>query len=437
VWSLVSGVGVFFMGCGLSVYHGVASLWHPAEINNANVPIALGILAVNLALECYSMQVAYKEIKREAAKSDMTVRVGAVGANEWPCTLFVPMKVHLFRPVVTGIHTVLVTHRRPIAAGPAPTTLHSPRSDQSIVLYCTAQEYIKRAPDPMNIGVFLEDAAALTGIGLAALGMGLASYTHSPVFDAAGMALAGHHAHAHRPPTATSAGGSDRKLLARMAAMNRRLCPLRCLEHWLPYACILARMLSARDHRGGDDAGRAGGVPCQAQHRDIDVQERPGRQDEGALAGVYLLALRNPISWTHFLMQQVVEYLMRDPSVLSVHDVKTIMIGPDIARFKAEIHYNPNTIANKYFNAHNNLPEVWRMLPRTTRMQLFRNSSRFVLTLQITNAIRSAKTDQELQEILVRYSSHFYSTLAAEVARLEGEIRRTFPEFKFLGLEVL
>jgi hypothetical protein len=70
-------------------------------------------------------------------------------------------------------------------------------------------------------------------------------------------------------------------------------------------------------------------------------------------------------------------------------------------------------------------------------MQLFRNSSRFVLTLQITTAIRSAKTDQELQEILVRYSSHFYSTLAAEVARLEGEIRRTFPEFKFLGLEVL
>jgi zinc transporter 9 len=65
-------------------------------------------------------------------------------------------------------------------------------------------------------------------------------------------------------------------------------------------------------------------------------------------------------------MQQVVEYLMRDPSVLSVHDVKTIMIGPDIARFKAEIHYNPSTIANKYFNAHNNLPEVWRLLPKTT-----------------------------------------------------------------------
>jgi hypothetical protein len=117
-------------------------------------------------------------------------------------------------------------HRKLITALPAPT-----RRDPSSPInpYCSAQEYIKRAPDPMNIGVFLEDAAALTGIGLAALGMGLASYTHSPVFDAAGMALAGHHGHhghAHRAPTATSAGGSDRKLLACMAAVNRMLSPL-------------------------------------------------------------------------------------------------------------------------------------------------------------------------------------------------------------------
>lgn len=38
----------------------------------------------------------------------------------------------------------------------------------------------------MNIGVFLEDAAALTGITLAAAGMGLASYMHMPFFDAMG-----------------------------------------------------------------------------------------------------------------------------------------------------------------------------------------------------------------------------------------------------------
>lgn len=43
----------------------------------------------------------------------------------------------------------------------------------------------------MNIGVFLEDAAALTGITLAATGMGLASYLHLPFFDALGTVAVG------------------------------------------------------------------------------------------------------------------------------------------------------------------------------------------------------------------------------------------------------
>lgn len=50
-------------------------MWHPAEIVDENVPIALAILGVNFALETYSMGVAYKEIKREAAKIDMTLSV--------------------------------------------------------------------------------------------------------------------------------------------------------------------------------------------------------------------------------------------------------------------------------------------------------------------------------------------------------------------------
>lgn len=54
----------------------------------------------------------------------------------------------------------------------------------------------------------------------------------------------------------------------------------------------------------------------------------------------------------------VVDYLMRDEAVLSVHDVKTIQIGPELARFKAEIHYSPVYIANKYLDAHGNLEHV-------------------------------------------------------------------------------
>lgn len=58
------------------------------------------------------------------------------------------------------------------------------------------------------------------------------------------------------------------------------------------------------------------------------------------------------------IVQMVIDHLMRDSVVLSVHDVKTILIGPDLARFKAEIHFSPMQIVNKYLSAHDNLAEV-------------------------------------------------------------------------------
>ena len=32
VWALMSAVGIFFLGCGVTVYHGVQSLLHPHEL---------------------------------------------------------------------------------------------------------------------------------------------------------------------------------------------------------------------------------------------------------------------------------------------------------------------------------------------------------------------------------------------------------------------
>lgn len=73
----------------------------------------------------------------------------------------------------------------------------------------------------------------------------------------------------------------------------------------------------------------------------------------------------------------------------------------------------------------------------TTHIYIYTLSVSLSLYAQITKAIQQAKTDEEVQELLVRYSSHFYSTLAAEIGRLEGEIRKNYPEFKFLGLEII
>lgn len=66
VWSLVSGVGIFFLGCGVSVYHGVSVLLNPEPLHNLEV--AIGVLGFAGAVEGYTMKVAYEEMRAEAAK---------------------------------------------------------------------------------------------------------------------------------------------------------------------------------------------------------------------------------------------------------------------------------------------------------------------------------------------------------------------------------
>ncbi|MGE5732327.1 MAG: cation diffusion facilitator family transporter [Gemmatimonas sp.] len=60
-WALVSAVSVFFVGCGINVYHGVHSLLHP-EVVEPFTPLVLGLLVVALALESWTFAVALKEL---------------------------------------------------------------------------------------------------------------------------------------------------------------------------------------------------------------------------------------------------------------------------------------------------------------------------------------------------------------------------------------
>ena len=60
-WALVSAVSVFFVGCGVTVYHGIHSLLHPADIEPFT-PLVVGLLLLALALESYTFRVAWKEI---------------------------------------------------------------------------------------------------------------------------------------------------------------------------------------------------------------------------------------------------------------------------------------------------------------------------------------------------------------------------------------
>ena len=60
-WAVVSAVSVFFIGCGLNVYHGAHALLQRSDIEPFT-PLVLGLLVFSLALESFTFVVALREI---------------------------------------------------------------------------------------------------------------------------------------------------------------------------------------------------------------------------------------------------------------------------------------------------------------------------------------------------------------------------------------
>lgn len=64
IWALISAVGIFFLGCGVTIYHGIHGLQDPQLIGDPTV--ALIILAFALVVEGIVLVIAYKGLKAEA-----------------------------------------------------------------------------------------------------------------------------------------------------------------------------------------------------------------------------------------------------------------------------------------------------------------------------------------------------------------------------------
>jgi len=110
--------------------------------------------------------------------------------------------------------------------------------------------------------------------------------------------------------------------------------------------------------------------------------------------------------------QEVVRMLQADDMVVSVQDVKSIQISPSTARFKAEIHFNPQLLSDKYLSAHDNLAEVYK-------------------------SCRAVHSEAHAKVLFERYSAFLLATLSIEVDRLEHLVSSAFPEFKYIDIEVL
>lgn len=121
VWALMSAVGIFFLGCGLSIMHGIEALMEEGGHGFEGGTLAIGILVLSLVLEGYSMAVALRGAFAHAAER---------GLPFW--------------------------------------------------------QHVRTSEDPFEVAVLLEDAAAVSGVVIALVSVGLAQATHHHGWDAYG-----------------------------------------------------------------------------------------------------------------------------------------------------------------------------------------------------------------------------------------------------------
>ena len=72
IYSLMSGMSVFFLGAGLSVYHGVTSFYHAPEYTS--LPVALLVLGGSFVIESITLTMAVFQIREAARLSGVTFR---------------------------------------------------------------------------------------------------------------------------------------------------------------------------------------------------------------------------------------------------------------------------------------------------------------------------------------------------------------------------
>ncbi|XP_028397753.1 zinc transporter 9-like [Dendronephthya gigantea] len=70
VYSLISGVGIFFLGSGVSVYHGISDLFNPPVL--ASLPLALSVLFGSLLAEGATFVMAVNQVSMSAREAGVS-----------------------------------------------------------------------------------------------------------------------------------------------------------------------------------------------------------------------------------------------------------------------------------------------------------------------------------------------------------------------------
>ena len=67
IWALISACGIFFLGCGVTVYHGFSALWNGHSFVYSNWAIL--ILAVSFVVESITLLLAVREVHQHFPKA--------------------------------------------------------------------------------------------------------------------------------------------------------------------------------------------------------------------------------------------------------------------------------------------------------------------------------------------------------------------------------
>ena len=70
VSSLISACGIFCVGCGLSVHHGISGLFHPHELES--LYIGAGVLGLSFLSESVTLGIAINSIRESSKNENMT-----------------------------------------------------------------------------------------------------------------------------------------------------------------------------------------------------------------------------------------------------------------------------------------------------------------------------------------------------------------------------
>lgn len=61
LWALISACGIFFVGAGVTIYHGIIALQHPAHTEIG--PLIFVILAISFVVESFTLRTAFRELR--------------------------------------------------------------------------------------------------------------------------------------------------------------------------------------------------------------------------------------------------------------------------------------------------------------------------------------------------------------------------------------